>query len=270
MILASTLIASTFFAQGSVTISGSDTMFILNQRLAQAYGEKSSVNVSVVGGGSGLGIIAFINRVTDIAASSRKMRASEVGTAKEHGALANEIPIALDGLAIAVNSSNAVKSLTLEQLQNIYSGRYRNWNQVGGVNAPIQVLSRDSNSGTFDFFHERVLKLREWGSSVRFMLSTSAEASEIAKSENAIGYGGLAYFKGNQNIKVLPVSIRAGSEPVMPTKETIQSKKYPIWRYLYYYTNGTPRGETKQFIDWVLSSEGQSVVDEIGYVRLKG
>jgi phosphate transport system substrate-binding protein len=255
--------------QGSVSIKGSDTLLILNQRWAEAYGQKTGASIEVTGGGSSIGIRAFINNVTNICASSRKMKASEVQSARSNRAVVNEIPVALDGLAILVNDDNPVKSLSMDQLRKIYIGAIKNWNQVGGKDSPIVVFSRDSNSGTYGFFQEKVLKNQNWGSSVRFMPSTSEEAREVARTPNAIAYGGVAYFMNKKNTKILPIAAKDGGDPVGPTEANVRSKTYPIWRYLYYYTNGKPKGETAKFINWALSAEGQAIVEKVGYYSVK-
>ncbi len=252
-----------------VTIKGSDTLLILNQRWAEAYSKQGGGPVAVSGGGSSIGINAFINGVTDICASSREMKKSEVDKAKSRAAVANEIPVALDGLAIAVNESNSVKSLTMDELRRIYIGQITNWNQVGGPNEGIAVFSRDSNSGTYGFFQQNVLKNQNWGRNVVFSPSTSEEAREVSRTAGGIAYGGVAYFKGKRNIKIIPIAPRAGVAPIEPTEENVRSKRYPIWRYLYYYTNGKPKGDVDKFIDFVLSAEGQRICEQVGYYSLK-
>ena len=257
-------------AFGTVAVKGSDTMLILNQRFAEAFGKKHpGIAIEVTGGGSSIGINAFINGVADICASSRPMRKSEVDRARSRGATATETPIALDGLGVIVNINNPVTSLTMDQLRRIYIGQINNWSQVGGPNQAIVVLSRDSNSGTYGFFQEKVLKNQNWGRGVRFMPSTAEEARETARTPGAIAYGGVAYFKGRDGIKIIGVAPAEGKPPVLPTEANVRNKSYPIWRYLYYYTNGRPRGEVKTFIDWCLSPEGQSVVEQVGYYSLK-
>jgi len=180
----------------------------------------------------------------------------------------NEIPVALDGLAVCVNESNPVESLTMDQLRRIYIGQITNWRQVGGPDLPIVVFSRDSNSGTYGFFQQNVLKNQNWGRGVRFMPSTSEEAREVARTPGGIGYGGVAYFKNRPGIKILKIAAKEGDTAYAPTEEHVRSRKYPIWRYLYFYTNGKPRGEIAKFIEWVLSKEGQSLVEEVGYYSL--
>lgn len=265
--LAATL---TLAFQGAVSIKGSDTLLILNQRWAEAYGKSHpNASIAITGGGSSIGINAFINGVTDVAASSRPIRKSEIDKARSRGSISNEIPVALDGLAIIVNSSNSVGSLTMDELRRIYIGQIKNWSQVGGPNQAITVFSRDSNSGTYGFFQQNVLKNQNWGPGVRFMPSTSEEAREVARTPGGIAYGGVAYFKNAKGVKIIPIAAKKGAAPVAPTEENVRAKKYPIWRYLYYYTNGRPKGESAKFISFVLSTEGQKIAEEVGYYSLK-
>jgi phosphate transport system substrate-binding protein len=253
----------------AVTVRGSDSMLIMNQRLAEAFGSKTGGNVNVTGGGSSIGITAFINGVADIAASSRPIRAREIKSAQSRNAIANVIPVALDGLAIGVNKDNPIKSISMDQLRQIYVGQITNWSQLGGSNSPIVVFSRDSNSGTYGFFQQVVLKNQNWGKGVRFMPSTQDEIREVTKTAGGIAYGGVAYFKNKPGVKIVPVTPKAGAAPVAPTEENVRSKKYPIWRYLYFITNGKPSGETKKFVDFALSAQGQKIIEEVGYYSIK-
>jgi phosphate transport system substrate-binding protein len=256
-------------ADRTVTVKGSDTLLILNQRWAEAFSKAGGGSVAVSGGGSSIGINAFINGVTDICASSRKIKKSEVDKARSRSSIANEIPVALDGLAIAVNSSNPIKSLTMDDLRKIWVGQITDWSQLGGKKEPIAVFSRDSNSGTYAFFQQNVLKNQNWGPHVVFSPSTSDEGREVARTEGGICYGGVAYFKNKKNIKIIPIADKAGSTPLFPSEENVRSKKYPIWRTLFYYTNGAPKGETAKFISFVLSPAGQSISEQVGYYALK-
>ncbi len=252
-----------------VSVKGSDTMLILNQRWAEAYAKSGGGPVSVSGGGSSIGINAFINGVTDICASSRKMKKSEVDKARSRASIANEIPVALDGLAIVVNASNPIKSLTMDELRRIWTGQVTDWSQVGGKKESIAVFSRDSNSGTYGFFQQNVLKNQNWGNNVVFSPSTSEEGREVARTAGGIAYGGVAYFKGKSNLKLIPIAVKAGEAPIAPTEENVRSRKYPIWRFLYFYTNGEPKGDTDKFIDFVLSPSGQKIAEQVGYYSLK-
>lgn len=254
----------------TVSIKGSDTLLILNQRWAEAFGKShSNINIAVTGGGSSLGINAFINGVADICASSRPMRKSEIDKARDRGSIVNEIPVCLDGLAIVVNSNNPIQSLTMDDLRRIYIGQVTNWKQLGGSDMPITVFSRDSNSGTYGFFQANVLRNQSWGPGTRFMPSTSEEGREVSRTPGGIAYGGVAYFKGKSGLKIIPIAAKKGSEPIEPTEANVRSKKYPIWRYLYYYTNGKPKGASATFINWCLSAEGQRIVEQVGYYSLK-
>ncbi|MCE9558892.1 MAG: phosphate ABC transporter substrate-binding protein [Armatimonadetes bacterium] len=226
------------FVDKGISITGSDTMLIMNQELAEAFQKQSGGSVAVRGGGSSIGINAFINGVTDICASSRKMRKSEIDKARSRSSVAFETPIALDGLAIVVNAKNPVSSLTMDEVRKIYIGQITNWKQVGGSDEAITVMSRDANSGTYGFVQQVVLKGQNWGPQVRFMPSTSEEGREVARTEGAVAYGGIAYFKGNSKLKVLAIKKAAGSPALAPTEANVRCKCYPIWRYLYYYFYG--------------------------------
>ncbi|MCU0316428.1 MAG: PstS family phosphate ABC transporter substrate-binding protein [Fimbriimonadaceae bacterium] len=253
-----------------VVIRGSDTMLILNQAWIEAFNKKNPrVSVTVAGGGSSIGINSFINGVANIAASSRPMRKSEIDRSRSRGSVANEIPVALDGLCIAVNVANPIKSVTMDQLRLIYTGAVTNWSQLGLEAGAISALSRDQNSGTFGFFQANVLRNQNWGRGVRFMPSTSDEVREVQSNRNAIAYGGVAYFKGKRNVKIVPVARAAGQPAIMPDEAAVRNKSYPIWRYLYFYTNGRPSGATKTFIDFVLSPEGQQIAEGVGYYSLR-
>lgn len=264
------LLAAVLASAQRITVKGSDTMLVLNQRWAEAYAEVNpSVSVAVTGGGSGIGIQALIDGVADICASSRPMRQSEVDRARSRGVLVHEIPVAIDGLAMVVNASNPVPSLTLDQVQRIYTGEITHWRQVGGPNLPIIAYSRDSHSGTYDFFQQHVLRHRHWGKGVRFVSSTVEGAREVARTSGGIAYGGVAYFKDNPRLKILPIAPREGAPPIPPDEQHVRSRRYPIWRYLYFYTSGKPRGAVADFIRWVLSPEGQRIAEEVGYYSLK-
>lgn len=255
---------------GQISIKGSDSMLIMNQQLAEAFGAKhSSIALNVSGGGSSIGINAFINGTADICAASRPIRTSEIARARTRGSIPHGTPIALDGLCVAVHSSNNVTKLDMDQLRRIYIGQITNWKQVGGADRAIVAIGRDSNSGTYGFFQATVLRNQNWGTGVRMLPSTSEEVREVARTPGAIAYGGVAYFEGKANVKILAVSEKVGGNAFLPTAANVKSKKYPIWRYLYFYTNGSPRGDVKRFIDFCLSPAGQEIVERVGYFSIK-
>lgn len=257
-----------FFAFGvwaqvkSINIVGSTTVLPIAQACAEKFMDlKKDVNVSVKGGGSGVGIAALIDGTCDIANSSRAMKKEEVEKAKGKGINPVEHVIAKDGLAIVVHPSNPVKALTVEQVRDIYSGRISNWREVGGKDMKIVVVSRDSASGTYEAFHELVLKGDKLRGDALLLASNQAVATTVAQTEGAIGYIGLGYL--SSSVKALDI------DGVKPSKETVVNGSYKLSRPLFMYTNGEPKGLVKEFIDFVLSPEGQKIVEEQGFVAVK-
>jgi phosphate transport system substrate-binding protein len=158
----------------------------------------------------------------------------------------------------------------MEQLSNIYAGKISNWKEVGGANAPIVVISRDSNSGTHVFFKEHVVQLKdkkaEYGAQTLFLPSTEAGITETAKNVNAIFYSGLGYV--TKDVKTLGIKKDTSSPTVMPSIKTVHDNSYPVARPLFFYTDGTPQGVIKAFIDYGLSQDGQATVEKMGFVPL--
>jgi len=266
--LAVILIAgSAFIQQTKITVKGSDTMVILAQRWAENYMQNnSSASIQVTGGGSGTGIAALINGTTDIATSSRPIKSSEVQKLKDrYNTLGVEIPCAKDGITVFLHESNKIKELTIKQLSDIYQAKVTNWKQVGGDDAPIQLYGRENSSGTYAFFMEEVVK-GDYAASCQTLPGTAAVVNAVKKDKNGIGYGGAAYAAG---VKHCAVKKDAGSPAVVPSAETIAKNQYPVTRYLYLYMRNRPTGETKKFIDWILSAEGQKVITEVGYFPVR-
>lgn len=255
---------------GSVTVKGSDTMVNLASAWAEAFSnENPKVSISVTGGGSGTGIAALINKQTDIADSSRPMSDKEKQDAQGNGVNVVETTVALDGLSVVVNPSNPVTELSIPQLSDIYSGKVTNWRDVGGNDASIVVLARDTNSGTHVFFKEHVVQYQEkleYGPDVQFMAATQAGFDEVAQNENAIMYGGLGYV--TDEVKALGIKKDDSSPAVLAGIETVKSGEYPVARPLFVYTNGEPTGLLKAYIDWILGDEGQAVVEELEFVPI--
>jgi phosphate transport system substrate-binding protein len=271
--LAGLVLAGTHTAEAqkkTLVIKGSDTLVNLSQAWAEAYMEKKPGSaISVTGGGTGTGIAAFVNGTCDIANASRPMSVSEIDRSKARGVIPVATSCALDGLAIAVHSSNPIDKISLSQIAKIYTGQTSDWSQAGGKSGKIVVLSRESSSGTYVYFRDFVLKGKNYRSDALLMPSTKAIAQQLASNPSAIGYGGEAYFRGQKNIKIVPVSAKDGGEAVMPTDETVQNKKYPISRPLFMYTPGKPTGMAADFIKFCLSPEGQKLVSEVGYTPIK-
>ncbi|MDD5150553.1 MAG: phosphate ABC transporter substrate-binding protein [Flavobacterium sp.] len=260
-------IGLSFTTLNTITIKGSDTLVILSQKWAETYMKTHpGSSIQVTGGGSGVGLAALINGSTDIANASRPIKPAELAKIKaKYKKNAIEIPCAKDGLSVFLNKGNKVSELTLEQLGNIYSGKFTNWKEVGGDDAKIRLYGRESSSGTFEFFKEHVVK-GDFSPNVQTLPGTAAIVNAVSKDKYSIGYGGAAYAEGVKDCKVKK---DAKSKGIYPTAVTIRNKTYPISRYLYMYLRERPTGETKAFIDWVLSPEGQKLVVETGYFSLK-
>jgi phosphate transport system substrate-binding protein len=263
------LIAFGFKPQGeTITVKGSDTMVVLAQRWAEEYMAKHpGTTLQVTGGGSGTGVAALINGTTDICNSSRPMNPSEKEKLKQrYNTLGVEIKVAKDGLSVYAHESNPVKELTLAQIKDIYTGKITNWNEVGGPNAKIIVYGRENNSGTYVFFKDHVLGGNDFTASMQTMPGTAAIVNAVTKDKNSIGFGGAAYGKG---IKFLSVKKDANSPAYEPTEANVKSGDYPISRYLFLYVRNRPSGAIKEYIDWILSQEGQQIVTKVGYFPVK-
>lgn len=253
---------------------GSDTIVNLALAWAETYqAEHSDVRISVTGGGSGTGIAALVNGTVDIANASRKIKDEETTEAQANGVTPVEHIIARDAIAVIVNPNNPVSELTLQQISDIYSGKYTNWTDVGGEDRPIVKLSRETNSGTHVYFLETVLRLGDKENKTLFSMDTlllpSSEGiiSEVRQNPNAIGYDGLGYVP--DDLKMIAIAKEAGGEYVLPSIETVNNKSYAIARDLYMYTNGEPTGIVKEYLDWILSEEAQQIVAELGFVPAK-
>ena len=256
------------FAAKPITIKGSDTMVIMNARLAEAFMAKNpATTVQVTGGGSGVGIAALINGTTEIAASSRPIKTSEIDKLKARFAsVGYTYPIARDGLSVYLNERNPVRELTMAQLRDIYTGRVTNWKQVGGNDATIILYSRENSSGTYQYFKDHVLKGADFAPRAQTLQGTAAVVNAVAKDANGIGYGGAAYARG---IHFAAIRQDASSPARLPTLENVRSGEYPISRYLYLYTRSRPSGATRQFIEWAAGPEGQQIVTQVGYFPVK-
>jgi phosphate transport system substrate-binding protein len=250
---------------------GSDTIVNLALAWAEQYqGDHPDVRISVTGGGSGTGIAALVNGTVDIANASRKIKEEETAEAKNNGINPVEHIIARDAIAVIVNPNNPVSELTLQQISDIYSGKYTNWLEVGGENRPIVRLSRETNSGTHVYFLETVLRLGSKEDKTLFSMDTlllpSSEGiiSEVRDNPNAIGYDGLGYVP--KDLKVIAIAKTVGDSYVLPSIATVNDKSYAVARDLYMYTNGEPTGIIKEYLDWILSDEAQKIVAELGFV----
>jgi phosphate transport system substrate-binding protein len=248
-----------------LTIKGSDTMVILGQRLAEEYMVKNpGVVVQVNGGGSGTGIAALINGTVDLAQSSRAMKDDEKQkAAQSRGSEIAEQAVALDALAVFVNTASPVQHLTMAQLKDVFQGKVTNWKQVGGPDAVIVLYGRENSSGTYDYFREHVLEKGDFSPRVQTLQGTAAVINAVGHDRNGMGYGGIAYAKD-----VRPLAISAGGAPIAPSEATVADGTYPLSRKLFfYYPRNAPKRVTK-FVEWSLTPEAQALVTKVGYFPL--
>jgi phosphate transport system substrate-binding protein len=263
-----TIANSSLAASAGITIKGSDTLVILAQKWAEVYmGSHPSVKIQVTGGGSGIGFAALQNNATDIADASRPIKPAErAACIKSFGKNPREYKVALDGLSVYVNSENTINELSLDQLEQIFTGKATNWKQFGGKDAPISIYSRENSSGTYEFFKEHVLKGQDFNSRAQTMQGTAALLQSVSRDPNGIGYGGAAYGHG---AKALKIKKTADSPAFEATEENVLSGKYPIWRYLYNYLNpDKDKDEIAAYLNWIRSAEGQKIVKDVGYYPL--
>lgn len=247
---------------GNIVIKGSTTVLPVAQKVAEAYmKENPDVSISISGGGSGNGIKAIIDGTTDIANSSRFIKDNEVQLATTKGFYPVPFAVAYDCIVPVVHPSNSVKDLTLDQLKAIYKGEIKNWDQVGGPSQPVVVISRDTSSGTYEVWEEKIMKKERVYPGALLQASNGAVAQAVAKNKNAIGYVGVGYI--NNDLK--PVTVNG----VVGSAETTLNGKFPISRPLYMFTNKWPMDDIAKFINYVLHPEkGQKLVKDAGFVPL--
>lgn len=247
----------------SIVVDGSTTVGPVAKAFAEYYmGKHPNVNITVSESGSGNGAKSLLNAACDVATMSRPMKNSERKAAQEAGVLAIEQVVALDGLAVIVHPSNPRGNLTIDQIRDIYTGKIVNWKELGGRDQKIVVISRDTNSGTYESFNTLVLKDAKLKGGAEYVGSGGAIRQRVMSTEAAIGYVGLAFTEG---VKVMTV------DGVVPTPETVLDKTYPISRPLYMYTNGRPKTGTPlyDFVNLCNTPEGKRIVEDTGYIPVK-
>lgn len=247
---------------GKVVFEGSTTVLPIAQRAAEVFMKQNpDVDLSVRGGGSGVGIASIIDGTCDIADASRAIKPAELEKAAKKGRDLKAHVIAMDGISHIVHPSNSVTGLTRAQIKQIYTSRVKNWKEIGGPDLKIVVISRDSASGTFEAFSELVLDKKKVRPDAIMQASNQGIASIVARTPGAIGYVGLGYV--TDAVKAISV------DGVMPDKNSVLRNKYAISRPLFMYTVGAPQGDIKKFIDFLKGPEGQKLVAEEGFVPLK-
>lgn len=255
-------------------IKGSDTVLPVSQEAAENFmGMHKDARVTVTGGGSGVGISSLLDGTTDIAMASRTIKFSEKMNLKKNKKELREAVVAYDALAVVVNPNNPISNLTREQIEKIFRGKITNWNQVvdpvtgmRGADKRIIVYSRETSSGTYEFFKTSVLKEKNYMAGVLSMPATGAIIQSVSQTEGAIGYVGMAYV--SHRVKALCVSYD-NKHFVYPNTNTGRHHRYPIIRELYYYYTADKEQAVKPFIDYLLSDEGQKIVTSTGYVPVR-
>jgi phosphate transport system substrate-binding protein len=264
-------VASSLPAADMIQIKGSDSEVNLVQRLAEVFMQKNpGVDIAVTGGGSGTGIAALINKKTDIANSSRDMNAKEIEAAKKAGVNPIGVAFATDGISVITHPDNPIKKLTMEQVGKLFSGKAKNWKEVGGPDMPVSLYGRQSNSGTYVFFRELVVQ-GDYSPQMKSMNGNAQIVEAIQRDKAGIGYVAVGYVvdeRGNlkPGVQLVAVAKDAQSEAYKPDKmENVMSGSYPISRPLYHFLDGKPTGKLAEFIKFELSPEGQKIVRQQGF-----
>jgi phosphate transport system substrate-binding protein len=262
MLLITLCLTANMVLAGNLVIKGSTTVLPIAQKVAEAYMKQNpGVKISLEGGGSGNGIKALIDGSTDIANSSRFIKDKEVSMAVEKGRYPVPFAVAYDCIVPVVHPSNTLSNLTIAQLKRIYMGEIKNWKEIGGPDSPVVVISRDTSSGTYEVWEEKVLQGEKVFPGALLQASNGAIVQAVSKNKNAIGYIGIGYV--NKEVKALK------AENIVGSAETTLNGTYPISRALYMFTQGWPKGETLDFINFVLHPQkGQKFVAEAGFVPL--
>lgn len=254
----------------TIKLAGSTTVLPLAQMWAEAYMDANKdTNISVSGGGSGTGLSMLLNDSCKIGMASRAANKKEIDAARQKNSKLVAHKIALDGIALIVNKKNSVSKLTISQISSIYTGKVKSWKDFGGEGG-ISVIGRDSSSGTYGSFQELALGGKNYASSMMSQPSNQAIVGMVSKTPSAIGYVGHAYAveaEKKGTVKIISVS-KSGTDYISPSDSNVKSGKYPLSRALYFYTVGSPTGNTQKFIKWCLS-DGQKYVDQVGYVSIK-
>ncbi len=253
---------------GVVQVKGSDTILNASQAIAEKFmSENKDARIAVTGGGSGVGISALINKTTDIAMASRNIKDKEIEQAKAKGINVEEIVVGFDGITIIANKTNPIKDIDDKTLGKVFRGEITNWKELGGDDAEIVVLSRDSSSGTHEFFKEHIIRegnakgTQEYGAKTLYMPSNEAIKQEIKANKYAIGYIGMGYM--DSSVEAVTV------DGVAATPENVLNKTYPIAREVFWYADSAREGVVKELVDYAVSPKGQEIIKNEGFVPVK-
>lgn len=259
----------------TIQIKGSDTMVNVAQAWAEEYKKvEPNVDVEVSGGGSGVGIAALLKGTVDVATASRNMKPQEFEQAKKNtGKEAKEFIVGYDALAVYVHKDNPMNEISIDQLAQLYAegGTVTRWSQLGvtipGVSDDTIVrVSRQSSSGTYEFFREHVLDKKDFKLGSRDMNGSKEVVELVGNTKTAIGYSGMGY--NSPAVKMLRIASAPGQPAVPPSVEATVNKSYPLARSLQLYTLGEPEGAVKKFVEWTMSTAGQAILEDNGYVRV--
>jgi phosphate transport system substrate-binding protein len=265
------------FTNEKLIISGSTTLLEVSQLWVEAFMGKFGGEVTLNGGGSGVGITDLINGTTDLANSSRAIKDDEKTKAQSAGEDIKEYKVLIDGICIVTSKNINVSELTINQLSDIYIGKATNWNQVGGPDAQIIAIARDSSSGTGEYFLQKVVQLdgkaksNDYSENDLRLQSNTDVVNQVETSDNSIGYIGIGYLKdAGDKVNLIKVKISADSQAIAPTAETVANFSYPIARYCYIYANTNKLSSIAQaYLDFILSPDGQNIAEQAGFVKVK-
>jgi phosphate transport system substrate-binding protein len=267
-----TFVTATVVAIAGLAIAGADTIVIkgsdtLGAKLVPQLTEQfkslhAGTTFNIAAEGSATGFAALIDKTAAIGMASRPAKPEEIANGKAKGVELKETVVAYDGIAVIVNSANTVKGLTKKQVEQIFTGEVTDWSAVGGASGKISVYTRNTSSGTYAEFKELAMKKRDYAADSQKLGGNEQIAQEVSKNPNGAGYVGLAYTKAG-GIKVVPI------DAASPSKESVLAKSYPYARPTFFYTNGEPTGAIKEFIDFTIGSEGQKIVEQVGFVPIK-
>lgn len=253
--------AATAWGQEKIRITGSTTVLPIAQKAAENFmAQTPGLEINVSGTGTGEGLKTLLAGHAEISNASRDLKAKELELARQANQALTKHIVALDCIVVVVNPQNPVADLTLDQLQDIYTGRLKNWKELGGPDWPIVAINRDTSSGTFELWLEKVLKGQRAHPGVQVQPSNGGVAQAVAGNRFAVGYVGLGYL--NKDLKPLKVNGQS------PSASTAKDGSYPLARELYMFTAGEPRGKVKDFIDFILSADGQRLVEKEGFVTV--
>ena len=261
------LLSSPAMAQ-KLVIKGSDTLGAkMVPQVAEAFrAVNSGVVFEIAAEGSTTGIAAITDSTADIGMSSRRARPTEISAALAKGVTMKPIVVSYDAMAVIVNEANPVTKLTLRQVEQIFAGDVKDWSAVGGSAGAFSIYTRNTSSGTYQDWKDLAMKKRDYAPSSQKMAGNEQIAAEVGKNPSGIGYVGIAYTRA-PGVRVVGIVLKDG-KMVLPAVEAVHDKTYPYARPNFFYTNGEPTGLAAQFVEYLLSADGQAIVAKSGFVPI--